>query len=169
MMDHGASLLSCKAYHMPLSTKRGSLGYLKHNGPTNKDYWLSLGLYKEFPITVDFVFEQMEKMILEDRTMFVEYLIVLSCPTDNSGGIPRGDSVCGESLVCSRNKRIDEALRWIQCFVRLSIILWDLAEFVMCGQKGARHRVQCRNQDVYEVNKLSFLEAHLVYLYIHTI
>ena len=45
----------------------------------------------------------------------------------------------------------------------------DLAEFAMCGQKGARHWVQCRDQDVYEVNELSFLEAHLAYLYIHAI
>ena len=45
----------------------------------------------------------------------------------------------------------------------------DLAEFAMHGQKGARHRVQCRDQDVYKVNKLSFLEAHLAYLYVHAI
>ena len=42
----------------------------------------------------------------------------------------------------------------------------DLAEFVIHGLKGARHRAQCRDQVVYKVNKLSFLEAHLGYLYI---
>ena len=45
----------------------------------------------------------------------------------------------------------------------------DLAEFTMHGQKVARLRAQCRDQDVYKVNKLSFLEAYLTYLYIHTI
>ena len=32
----------------------------------------------------------------------------------------------------------------------------DLAEFTMCGLKGARCRVQCRDQDVYKVNELIF-------------
>ena len=45
----------------------------------------------------------------------------------------------------------------------------DLAEFVMHELKVARCQVQCRDQDVYEVNELSFLEAHLTYLYVHAI
>ena len=32
----------------------------------------------------------------------------------------------------------------------------DLAEFVMHGQKGARCWVQCKDQDIYKVNELSF-------------
>ena len=45
----------------------------------------------------------------------------------------------------------------------------DLAEFTMHGQKGARCQVQCRDQDIYKVNELSFLEAHLAYVYVHAI
>ena len=45
----------------------------------------------------------------------------------------------------------------------------NLAEFTMHGQKGARCQVQCRDQDIYKVNELSFLEAHLAYVYVHAI
>ena len=45
----------------------------------------------------------------------------------------------------------------------------DLAEFAMHGQGGARRWVQCRDQDIYEVNELSFLEAYLAYLYVYAI
>ena len=65
----------------------------------------------------------MEKVILEDRMMLVEYWILLSCPTDNSGWIPRSDSVYSKSLVQSGDERMMRALRQIQCFVRLGIIL----------------------------------------------
>ena len=35
----------------------------------------------------------------------------------------------------------------------------DLAEFTMLGLKGARCRVQCRDQDVYKVNELIFFRS----------
>ena len=45
----------------------------------------------------------------------------------------------------------------------------DLAEITMHELKVARCQVQCRDQDVYKVNKLNFLEVHLTYLYVHAI
>ena len=45
----------------------------------------------------------------------------------------------------------------------------DLAEFTMHGLKEPDARCSAEIKDVYEVNELSFLEAHLSYLYIHAI
>ena len=45
----------------------------------------------------------------------------------------------------------------------------DLAEIVMCGQKEPDARHSAEIKDVYKVNKLSFLEVHLSYLYVHAI
>ena len=81
-----------------------------------------MGLCKEFLITVDFILEEMEKVILKDRTMFVEYWIVFSCPTDNSGWAPRYDLVCSESLIRDGEGRMSRALRRLQCFVRLGMV-----------------------------------------------
>ena len=45
----------------------------------------------------------------------------------------------------------------------------DLAEIAMCGQKEPDAGCSAEIKDIYEVNELSFLEAHLAYLYIHAI
>ena len=102
--------------------RRGSLGYLKGNGPMNKDYWSPLGLYQEFWINVNSIFEETEKVLLKDRTMLIRDLVVFSGPIDDSRGILRGNSICSKSLIWGSIGRINRTLRWIQCFVRLGMI-----------------------------------------------
>ena len=62
-------------------------------------------------------------MPFKDRTMLVLYMLVFSCPTDNSGWAPRYDLVCSESLIRDGERRMMRALRRLQCFVRLGMIL----------------------------------------------
>ena len=45
----------------------------------------------------------------------------------------------------------------------------DLAEIAMHGQKEPDAGRSAEIKDVYEVNKLNFLEVHLTYLYVQTI
>ena len=96
---------------MLLSTRRGSLGYLKCNCPTDKEYCSSLRLFQEFWVDVDLILKETEKVLLKERTMFVCDLTVFACPTDDLGWCPRRDSVCSKSLIRYREGRMIKALR----------------------------------------------------------
>ena len=76
---------------------------------------------QEFQINVDFVFKETEKVLLEERMMFVHDLTVFACPTDDSGWMPRHDSIYSESLMRDREGRMNRALRRLQCFIRLGM------------------------------------------------
>ena len=99
--------------------------------------------------------------------MFILYLIIFSYPTDDSGWIPRCDSVCSKSLIRDGEGRMSRALRRLQCFIRLGMMSIDLVEIMMYGQEGARCWAQYRDQDVYEVNELIFFRSS-AQLFIHT-
>ena len=105
-------------------------------------------------------------MIFKNITMLFGNVIFFTCPTNNMRWVLTEDLICSESFVCPRDKRIIETSP-VLCQTKYNSL--DLAEFVMHELKVARCQVQCRDQDVYEVNELSFLEAHLSYLYIHAI
>ena len=152
---------------MLFSTRRGSLGYLKGYCPMDKDYWSSLGMFQEFWVNVESILKETEKMLLKERTMFICDLTIFACPTDDSGWHPRCDSICSESLIGDGEGRMIKALRQLQCFFRLSMssIIWQRSWCM--GLEGARHWAQCRDQDVYEVNKLRLLRSS-AQLFIHT-
>ena len=111
-------------------------------------------MVQEFWVDIDLILEETEKVLLKERTMFIHDLTIFAGPTDDSGWSPRCDLVCSESLVRDGEGRMSRALRRLQCFVRLGMMSIDLAEIAMRGQEGARCRVQCRDQDIYEVNEL---------------
>ena len=90
---------------------------------------------QELQINVNSVFKETEKVPFKDRTMLVLYWIIFSCPTDNSGWNPRCNLIRGESLIRDGEGRMSRALRQLQGFVRLGMILIDLAEFMMHGLK----------------------------------
>ena len=108
---------------MLLSTRIGSLGYLKCNCPTYEDYGSLLGVFQEFQVDVDLILEETEKMFLQERTMLVVNLTIFTGPTQYSGQCPRDNSVCSESLIEDGEGRMIKALRQLQCFVRLGMIL----------------------------------------------
>ena len=108
---------------MFLNTKRGSLGYLKCNCPTNKDYRSLLGVCEELWVDVESILEETEKVLLQERTMLVVDLTVFAGPTQDVGRSPRDDSIHSESLVRDGEQRMIKALRRLQCFVRLGMIL----------------------------------------------
>ena len=103
-------------------TKRGSLGYLDHKAPIDKDNRSSLGTEEEFQITVGFIFEEMKKKIFKNITMFFGHMIFFTCPIDNSRWDPTEDSIGCKSFICLRDKRVIQVVRRIQCFVRLGIV-----------------------------------------------
>ena len=108
---------------MFLNTKRGSLGYLKGNCPTNKDYRSLLGVCEKLWVDVESILEETEKVFFQERTMFVVDFTVFACPTQDVGRCPRDDSICCESLIRYGERRMIKALRRLQCFVRLGMIL----------------------------------------------
>ena len=96
---------------MLLSTRMGSLGYLKDNCPTDKDYRSLLGVFQEFRVDVNLILEETEKVFLQERTMFVVNLTVFTGPAQYSGRSPRDDSICGKSLIRDGEGRMIKALR----------------------------------------------------------
>ena len=96
---------------MFLNTKRGSLGYLKYNCPTNKDYRSLLSVCKEFWVNVESILKETEKVFLQERTMFVVDLTIFAGPTQDVGGSPRDDLICSESLIRGGEGRMIKALR----------------------------------------------------------
>ena len=96
---------------MFLNTKRGSLGYLKGNCPTNKDYRSLLGMCEKLWVEIKSVLEETEKVFLQERTMFVVNLTVFAGPTQYVGRGPRDDSICSESLIGDGERRMIKALR----------------------------------------------------------
>ena len=96
---------------MFLNTKRGSLGYLKCNCPTNKDYRSLLGVCEELWVDVESILEETEKVFLQERTMFVVDLSVFASPTQYSGWRPRDDLICSKSLIRDGEGRMIKALR----------------------------------------------------------
>ena len=115
------AILSCQAYYMLFSMRMGFLGYLKCNCPMDKDYRLSLGIFQEFRVDIKSILEETEKMLLKERTMFICDLTIFACPTDDSGWHPRRDSICSESLIGYGEGWMINALRQLQCFVRLGM------------------------------------------------
>ena len=79
--------------------KRGSLGYLKRNCPTNKNYRSLLGVCEELGVNIESILEETEKVFFQERTMFVVDLTVFAGPIQDMGGSPRDDSICSESLI----------------------------------------------------------------------
>ena len=73
---------------MFFNMRRGSLGYLKGDCPTNKDYRSLLGVCKEFWVDIESILEETEKVLLQERTMFVINLTVFAGPTQDVGGSP---------------------------------------------------------------------------------
>ena len=100
---------------MFLNMKRGSLGYLKCNCPTNKDYGSLLGVCEELWVNIESILEETEEVFLQERTMFVVNLTIFASPTQDVGGGPRDDSICSESLVRDGEGRMIKALRRLQC------------------------------------------------------
>ena len=68
-------------------------------------------MHQEFQINVNFVFKETEKMLLKERAMFIHDLTVFTCPIDNSGRMPRHDSIGSESLIRDEEWRMSRALR----------------------------------------------------------
>ena len=132
---------------MLLSMRRGSLGYLKGNGPTDKDYWSSLGMCQEFRINDNPIFEEAEKVPFKVRMVLIWYLIIFSYPTDGLGGILRCDSIGSKSLIRDGEGRMNKALRWLQGFIRLGMILliWQSSQCVGWRSQtpGAVQRSRC--------------------------
>ena len=77
----------------------------------DKDYGSSLGVFQEFQVNIDLILKETEKVFLKERTMFVCNLTIFTSPTKYSGWRPRHDSICSESLIGNRERRIIEALR----------------------------------------------------------
>ena len=154
---------------MLLSTGRGSLGYLKGNSPMDKDYWSSLHMHQEFWINVNSIFKETEKVPFKDRTMFVWYLIVFSCPTDDLGWIPRRDLIGSKSLIRDGKGRMSRALRQLQCFVRLGMILliWQSSQCLGWREPDAGCSAEIKMYTKWM--SWSSLEAQLSYLYVQTI
>ena len=73
---------------MFLNTRRGSLGYLKCDCPTDKGYRSLLGMCKEFWVNVELILKETEKVFLQERLMFVVNLTVFTGPTQDVGGSP---------------------------------------------------------------------------------
>ena len=57
--------------------------WANHDGPTNEDYCMSLGLYKEVLVTVNPIFKEVQEMLVDDGTMFVTDQKVFSNTTDD--------------------------------------------------------------------------------------
>ena len=66
---------------MFLNTRRGSLGYLKCNCLMNKDYRSLLGVCEKLRVDVESILEETEKVLLQERTMFIVDLTVFAGPT----------------------------------------------------------------------------------------
>ena len=64
----------------------------------------------------------MKKMILKNIMMFFRHVIFFACPTDNSRWDLTEDLIGCESFVYRRDKRVIQAVRRIQCFVRLDMV-----------------------------------------------
>ena len=96
---------------MLLSTRMGSLSYLKGNGPTDEDDGSSLGMVQELWVDVNSILEETEKMFLQERTMFAVDLTIFTGPTQYSEQCPRDDSICGGSLIRDGEGRMIRALR----------------------------------------------------------
>ena len=77
--------------------------------------------------------------------MFVCDLTIFAGPTEYSGWGPRDDSVCSKSLIGYREGRMIKALRRLQCFVKLGMILRSRVHNVWALER-ARCQVQCRDQ-----------------------
>ena len=67
--------------------------------------------HQEFLINVDLIFKEAEKVLFKERMMLVLYLTVFTCPTYDSGWMPRGDSIHSESLIGDGEGRMSRALR----------------------------------------------------------
>ena len=124
---------------------------------------------QEFRINLNSIFEETEKVPFKDRMMFVWYLIIFSCPIDDLGGIPRCDLIGSESLIRDGEGRMSRALRQLQGFVRLGMILIDLAEFMMHGLKEPDTGCSAEIKMYTKWTSWSSLEAQLGYLYVHAI
>ena len=96
---------------MLLSTRKGSLGYLKGYCLIDKDYGPSLCVIQEFRVDVNLILEETEKVLFKERTMFIHDLTVFTCLTDDSGWSPRHDSICSKSLIRDGEGRMIKALR----------------------------------------------------------
>ena len=96
---------------MLLCMRMGSLGYLKGNCPTYKDYRSLLGVFQEFRVDINSIFEETEKVFLQERKMLVVNLTIFTGPTQYFGWCPRDDSICGESLIRDGEGRMIRALR----------------------------------------------------------
>ena len=149
--------------------RSGSLGYLKGNGPMDKDYWSFLHMCQEFRINLNLIFEETEKVPFKDRTMFVWYLIVFSCPTDDLGWILRRDLIGSESLIGDGEGRMSRALRWLQCFIKLGMILLIWQSSRCMGWRVPDTGCSAEIKMYMKWMSWSSLEAQLGYLYIQTI
>ena len=91
--------------------RMGSLGYLKGDSPTDKDYRSLSGVFQESWVDVNSIFKETKKVLLQERTMFIVNLTVFAGPTQYSGQCPRDDSICGEPLIRDGEGRMIKALR----------------------------------------------------------
>ena len=64
----------------------------------------------------------MKKVIFKNITMFFRHMIFFTYLTDNLGWDPTKDLIGCESFVYCRDKRVIQAVRQIQCFVRLGMV-----------------------------------------------
>ena len=77
---------------------------------------------EELWIDVDSILEETEKVLFQERTMFVVDFTVFACPTQDVGWCPRDDSIGSESLIRDGERRMVRALRRLQCFVKLGMV-----------------------------------------------
>ena len=112
--------------------RKGSLGYLNHKAPMNKDNRSSLGSQEEFWVAVSFVFEEMKQMVFKDILIVFKNVGLFSHLTDDLWKYPIKDSKGCKSFICCRDKRMIREGRQVQCFVRLGMDISDLTEFVIC-------------------------------------
>ena len=68
-------------------------------------------MIQEFWVDVNLILKETEKVLFQERTMFVHDLTVFTSPTDNSGQCPKCDLICSKSLIRDREGKMIKALR----------------------------------------------------------
>ena len=68
-------------------------------------------MFQEFRVDVNLIFKETEKILLQERMMFVVDLTIFAGPTQDSGWSPQNDSIGGKSLIGDGERRMIKALR----------------------------------------------------------
>ena len=100
------NLLGCRPIMYTNTLRKGSLGYLNHKAPMNKDNRSSLGSQEEFWVAVGFIFKEMKQMVFKDISIVFRNVGLFSCPIDDLWRYPIKNLKGCESFICYRDKRM---------------------------------------------------------------